>query len=569
MISLFLLSFVLLLGRTAFSFVDINDDWLLGGILPYFLLFVVLYSVVACSVTDLKLVAFITALFMVAVNCVPNLKYTFIYGYYDSLPHYGFVQGIMNVGHIPATAFYSIQYGAAPGLHIFLSSLAIVSGGSAVYAFKLFLTLYPSTFPLLLYFVTKRIKAPTLLSKATLISVAVISPVIYPYTGTSAVFFLYVPFLYIGILLIAARNSLPNVRAFLILDTLLALSIVISHDVTTFLLLGFFLSALIVSTVRKVVAGRSLDLFPYTVALGFVIIALSHLLFSSDANFDTFLNLIFNSIQSLFQGSTPLAVSYYQGFYILSLKDQLLVYVAKWGMYTVAVALTVSALVFVRFRMKQNETRKFYNLLVFPLLFPLFVLLLSLFVRAFNDRFFYYFLAFVPFFAGLTFYKTVYSRSHRLNNVFLSLAVLSLILITSFQRYPPQPLFPLITSEYGRYAVVDWRQVNTIYDRSLIAFASGHITNRSIATDNPMRWQIYGLTDIQFQRLLTWDNPVLDESVNAPLVFVSPGTTAHIIASGKDAIRYHEYIDVAVEIDDLLYTNGQSYILQNFTSRNR
>ena len=98
----------------------------------------------------------------------------------------------------------------------------------------------------------------------------------------------------------------------------------------------------------------------------------------------------------------------------------------------------------------------------------------------------------------------------------------------------------------------------------LIAFVSEHVFRSSIAVDTVVRWQIYGLTNLTFQNLLTWDNPVSGQ-VNAQLILASQGTEAHI-ASGRDRILYNDYVRTALKKNSILYTNGKSYLLLNFTA---
>lgn len=557
--------FILLIIQVFINVKDFNDAWILEGLFSYFLLFVLAYSVVVSFSSSLKSITIITSIFLVVVNLIPNFKYVFIYGHYDALAHYGFTQEMINSGHIPETGFYKDQYGSTPGLHIFLSTLSLMAGVNVSTSMKIFMTFFPSILPLAFYLVVKRLDMPNTLSKTTVVSAAIISPLTYNFTGTSSVYFFYVPFLCLYLLFVVQERDLQHAHSFLIINILFAVAILISHDVTSIFLLAYFVLTGAIFMLKKV-TGFSAT-FPYvSLVLTLIVMIFAHFLYESNINFTKLLLLFKESISSLFLGRDPLALSYYKSFYGTTLLGKVAILAVRWVMYAVALLLVVLAPLTMRGKLKDIRLRKFYNALALPLLLPICVFLLSLFVRELNERFIYYFLALSPFLAGATLFYLVYSRHRRFNNAILAITVFSLICVSVLQLYPFQPLIPRISTSYRSYYVVDWRQVNTAYDRSVIRFANRHNAKLPVATDNIMKWLIYGLADPSFQALVTKDDLLSARGVEAPLILVSNDVDSHVIPSGREAMAYEYYVRQAIQKNSVIYTNGKSHVLLNFNS---
>lgn len=556
------MTLALLILQTVVHSTDINDGWILDGILPYFLSFVLLYCSFVGFSQSLESITVATSIFLVTINLIPNLKYSFIYGNFDPLAHYGFVQALSASGRIPQSGMYGIQYGPTPGLSVSLSTLSIVLGVDTTIAMKLFLSFLPALMPLMLYVVVRKAAIEMTLAKATLVSTAIVSPVTYIFTGTSATFFFVFSFLCLYSLLVARGKDLKHVRSYVAMLVLFAVAIVISHTVTSFLLLIFFAITIALSKTRKFSFLKD-----YVVlALFFVIISLGYLVFLADANFQTLLSLLKETVYSIFARSQPLALGYYSGFYELTLLDRAIVFVVKWGMYMTALVLVCLSTLTIRRITKRPDVRRLYSSHFIMLLFSALVLVLSLFTRAFSDRFVYYFLAVAPPFAGITLCSVTCSRRRNLGSFLLVCALFGLICFNMLQVYPCQPLIPKVQTNYGESYVVDWRQVTTVYDRSLISFASSYVRDLKVAVDGVLWWQIQGLSNTSLQELLTWERPVSGTVPKSPLVLASQGSDSHIIPSGRDRVSYDRFVENAIETDSVLYTNGKSYVLFNQTS---
>jgi hypothetical protein len=263
----------------------------------------------------------------------------------------------------------------------------------------------------------------------------------------------------------------------------------------------------------------------------------------------------------LLSAEQPQTVGYYQGFYGLTLLERVEVLFVRLAHDAVSFALMVPAAltIFVRARVKFQDTnlRKFYQLVLLLSSIAISVFVASLFIRPLESRGTYYVLIFSPFLVGLTLFWLFYSRTSRSRNVVLAIVSFLLITISMLQVYPFQPLIPRVSSDPAIY-VVDWRAVNSIYDRSAINFIGTYDVQLSVAVDDIMRWQTYGLTEPSFQNLLTWDN------ARASLVLVAIDPAVHIIPSGRNAIAYFQNANNLVLNESILYTNGKSYVLLNY-----
>ena len=168
--SFFIALFLLILQISA-NTTDTNDGWILEGLVPSFLLLTLVYSIIVGFSSDLKLIAIISAIYLVAINMIPNLKYAFIYGYHDPLNHYGSIKETIALGNVSELGIYEEQYAATPGMHILVSELSIITGSSALTAMKLFLILRPLILPLAVYFVVKKLDVSNGLAKAIIAAV--------------------------------------------------------------------------------------------------------------------------------------------------------------------------------------------------------------------------------------------------------------------------------------------------------------------------------------------------------------------------------------------------------------
>lgn len=559
-LSFFAVLFVTL-GQSVLNMKDTNDTWILEGILPFFLLLTFLFVLIAVYSSDVGLVTILTSVYIVAINLIPQLKYFFVYGTFDPLVHYQFIQDMVRLGFVPSTDFYSVQYASSAGSHILVSELSILPGFDVLIAYKLFLAISPCIIPLAIYVAYKRLNMSTDLAKIILVSSVISSPVLYVFTGRAAIFPLYFLFICLALLTVCIKS---HSRASWVIVTLIGIRIIISHDVTTFFLLAVLFSLLILQLFNKPFkpsfgSKRSFTFLGMTfLALGF-----AHFIFTSNSNLVTLISLFRNLVESLLMERPPGAITYYAGFYQLSFLDRFSVLVVRLGRDIISLSLSILAPLAL-YRMKLNiNVRKFYYALFIPATIALIIFITSQFTRSnFVDRGLGYFAAFSPFLVGITIYWLTRSKHQRLRNIILSVLMFSLILVSFLEFYPCQPLVPKVSSNSVSYYVMDLREANTIYQRYMLYFLNAYDNQSSVTTDVVTRFLMYALSNPTINAMVVGGNP-LDPRTTAQLILVSLDINAHPIVSGTEAIQYFQDVANATMNRSIIYTNGKSCILLN------
>jgi hypothetical protein len=552
----------LLVAQAIANVKDINDSWILEGLFPIFVLLTIIYVVVVSFSPDLRLTAFLTSAYLVICNLIPQLKYAFVYGFFDPLAHFQYIRELTNTGYVPSTGYYAAQYETAAGSHILVSELSIVTGLDPLIAYKFFLAFSPFIIPLAIYLVCEKLGLPKGLSKVTIMSTIVAFPVLYKFTGRFAIFPMFALFSYLLPLLFCLKG---NTRSLLIAIILVGIRIILSHDVTSFFLVVSMLLLLIFQSLRRlktspVLFERSI-VFP---VLALSIIGLAHLIFMSNFNMVTIVSLARDSIEALFAGKSPGAIEYYSGFYGLSLADRVAVLLARIGRDAISIFFSILApIAMLRIKLREDSVRKYYSSIAIPAFLALLIFFLTQLIRhSIVDRGLVYFAAFSPFFIGITIYWLVQSRGYRFRNVVLAAVMLSLIFVSLVQFYPCQPLLPKISTGTESYYATDLRTANTIYDRSVIYFIDRYDSRLTIAADPMTIFLIYSLSKPSIIALVTQENPI-QEDIKAQLIIAAFDENAHIIPSGREALIYFQGVRNATESNSLIYMNGKSCLLLN------
>jgi hypothetical protein len=558
----FLATLFLLIFQTVLNTKDINDTWILEGILPLFMFFTILYVAIATLSRSLELVTAITSIYVGTMNLIPQLKYTFLYGFFDPLYHYQFIRELAFLGRIPpAAGSYTTQYGPTPGSQVTVAAWSVLSGMSPLMAYKAFLAVTPVLIPLAVYVVLKKTQAPVGLSKIIVASTAITLPVLYVFTGRTAVLSLYLLFTLLSFVLLSVKKV---TRSGFIMTLSIGVAVVLSHDVTSFFLVVTMIILLIMQRLMRSrsISANSRRSFTYLI-LAFVTIASAHFVFMSSYNMTTIIDMVRSSVSSLFARRTPGAIGYYSGFYRLDLLGQIVVFVVRIGRYALSILLlAVSPVAIYRIVRKNDALKRYYQTLAIPTVVALLVFVMTQFTRSnLVDRGLIYIAALSPFFAGITIYWVVRS-SRRFSNIITALVLFGLLSASLIQFYPCQPLIPKIYDNGVGYYAMDLRSANTIYQRSMVKFVSLYDTNSTMATDPITTGLIYALTEPSTQVLLTGENP-LETGIRAQLILASLDANAHPIVSGAQAVEYFRGVANLTNTRSMIYANGKSCILLN------
>lgn len=543
---LFVIS-LLLVFNVAVNVRDSADGWILDGVIASFLLFAGIYSIIVGFSADLRLTTIVTSVFLMIVNLIPNLKYSFIYGINDPLGHYGVASEIIKSTHVPQTGIYGSEYGQAPDMHIFLSTLSIVSGFDVGVSIKVFLTVFPSILPIIVFLVTRKMNFPTSLSKLAIVSTIVTSPITYIFTGTRAIYFLYAIFSCFLVLFFASRKF--N-RAYLMITIILGFAIVLSHETTSFYLAMFFIFALLFSRFLK--NGRSYALL-ILLLLG---VYLAHFIFASGLNLKYLLSLLSGYMP--FTAKERFVTDYYSGFFKLDLLDRVKVLTVELGRDLVVGSISLLSIpVVLKLKPEKKELRRFYYLLFLFSLLPATAFLVSAGGFNIKYRFWAYLVPFTPFFVGLTLWSIAvrinFSRTGK--RLLATILIFSLICISILETYPPQTLIPKVATEFGERYVKNYQTYISLSERSLISFVVKHDSKLKINATGTTLWVMYGLTEISFQSLLLEsDKGTMVPSSQPILILIS--SADFFYPFGVESER--SFVE-ALQTENVIYTNGEAF----------
>jgi len=558
----FLLAIVVLIVNAFLSVRDSNDEWILSGSLQIcFIAFVLSYSLIAGSSVNLKAVTVATAVFLVIVNLIPSIKYVFIYGYHDPIGHYGLIKDMISLESIPVTGVYRNYYGFAPGIHLFVYSLARLTTLDVSTSMKVFMVPFPLVLPIAVYSVSRKLGTPPDLARMMIVSTAITAPRTYVFMGPTTSYYLYVLFLYFFLLLISTREF---TRSQLIISLLLGIAITISHSMTSFFLSVFLL--IMLALLSTSVFGKAKTPSRGTLlAIMSIVIIFAYFVFVAKVNFATILLEIKSFITKLVHAEPPPALSYYGTFFQIGLLDKLKVLVVQLGSDALSLFLVIlSPFAILGLRLKNDKLRRFYQVSTLPYFIAAVLFVATLIILPFSIRGLYYLAPLSPFFVGATLYFLLYRKHWRFKYILEVAIILSLICISMVEIYPYQPLIPKTSTEYGDYYVLDTRAVNTIYDRSLLSFVDSYETHLGIAADYLTWWQVYGLTRPSVYAQLTDLTPLSSQNETTPLlIIVHTDSEAHAFPSYKDAVAYKAYAEYALQWQNVLYTNGKSYVFLN------
>jgi hypothetical protein len=557
----FLAAMVLLIISTIFSMRDFCDSWILEGIFPYYFLFVLAYSILVGFSNDLKLVTIVSSAFLVVINLIPSLKYSFIYGNYDPIGHYGFINEITKSGHVPNWGVYGKDYGSTPGLHTLVSAISILTGLDISASMKVFLVSAPIIIPMILYFVVRKPNMPRGLSKFIVISTVLTSPSTYVFFGTTSTYFLYT-FFFSFLILFYLYNKFD--RRYLLIGMVIGFAILFSHMATSMTLVVILAMSLLAQIIIKSLSRQKIfTLFLMTSYL-------SYLLFGI-AGFDlaNFVRLGLDLIGPLTGKGVPF-VSYYGGFFKLTFYDQVKVLMVRAGSYVVTGMLCLlSVPISLKLRSRNSKLIKLYYVLILFSFVPASMFVLS--ARGFNvkDRFWCYFSAFSPFLAGITLWHSFHHRKTRfltIKRFIVGIVVFVLICASSLQVLRFQLLVPKLSTEYGEKYVVNYHDYASFSQRSFVFFIAKYNNQSTMSTTGRIRWLIYGLTPKSFQALLTseiesdlslYGRPIASMVLVSTYNLDSSITSLNVMNYVRKASAY---VNVTYAI---IYTNGESYCFYN------
>jgi hypothetical protein len=547
-----------------------QDSWILQDIFVPTILYILTFSVVVVLVDNNKLIALVCASFLIVLNAIPNLKYQLFYGTFDSAAHYGYITSLISLGHVPSTGFYATQYQDFPGMHIFIGSLSNILGVSVNVAIKVTTSTIVGIIPLMVYLVTNRAFEPRI---QRFIIVASGLPTFMTYDLVGSTFGVI---LYFCVACLILRGLLAkNKRPYTVVLLVFVFGLLFSHAVSTLYLISFLVIAIVLlkflsmkqkwvlksySNARIMVTGTLLIL---TVSF------LARLTFESGKVLE-----LFTSAGEIILIRQPSGTLVPGTFFRVPFSAEVIFLVLNYIQDAALALMGFIGIVvlYVKLRRKNREIyEKFYPFLM-CFLAAILALLAFQFLSGFSGiefgRFIDYAAVLTPFFVGLfLWYLNQYSRRYKFGSILVFLVLFSCLSVSLIQIFPCQPIAPranvlsstLPANEY----IYDFREVNTVYQESMILFAENFSSNNTlVAADTVTEWQTYGFAnDTFFNRViyyspletpnLPWELFLLHYDGKAgPLNEHVQNRTSEIITNLKNSLG------------NVVYDNGQSFIIE-------
>jgi len=542
-----------------------QDSWILEGLEFQLILVSVPFLLLAVSLKSNKKLVLVVASFLILLSIVPNLKYVQITGVFDSIAHYGYANRLISSGYVQETGFYSKEYSATPGLHIFLSSLTLITGLSLTNAIKLLLVTVSALPPFIMYLLLKNSfnkKSQRFIFLAMLFTLPVASALF----GTT--FALPLFFIFISIFLRQTIDAQAP-RGFSVILIIMAVALIFSHGITPLFLTVLMVFTPVVLRITEIVRNKkfSFNISRYWQVAIFLVIFLS-MWWAYNADY-LFNNFLVRTIESIFSiHSSNIAIP--STFFALSFSEQLTLAFIRFYDLAIVFSLGLLGLVFyfVVFRKRCSKGVRDLYLQVVSLIIATGLISIPFFFNLLSytfERFIVYANLLSPILIGLglfAVYKYLGRITKRIStrNILFKVFLFVLFIPLLFVLFSPQPIVPKNPdNEY----LVDYRSINTQYQMSMIQFAEKYHVNGSIVeADTVTSWQIFGLTGNSFYFDYIWEDPLYMNETQADIILLHYSGVAGPL---NEKIDYRSRINLnSFKFDlgnSIVYDNGESFMV--------
>jgi hypothetical protein len=552
---------VALLSFAWINSIDYQDQWILAGLEIPFIVFVATYAILFYKERNANWMIIYALLFGLVAILIPNVKYNWFMGVaIDQHIHYSLISNIYSSGFIPAGTTYS-DY---PAMHLLFAAFSRVAGVSILNAYKFLPAFFWLLYPLVTYSIVKNLgfEKTSIMKYALIISSIPIRPDLsYLVSGTL-----------FGALL-----------TFLILSQLVR--IFLRNDAKEWIILLLFTSTLVITHASSSVFLAIVITMIYLVRKKFSPVTLPTLLLIIVMNLSWFdykaVNLpndlkgiLLRFVNGLVENkiaTTPVVSS---RFFSLDALSAMKVIVVFYGGDLLLVLLSILGVILLTKKRNVFDSR-LRRQLGFMCLYVLINLLIAgaIFLARLQEIGFERTIVSAelvsPVLSGIFLHHTIGQKEHRRILCVLFFSLLFTLAAVEFYQY--QPLIPsanniskdLPLNEPATYI----NNVNSAYQRYLILHAERYINSGRIACDRVTLDQIIGLTSLNFSRThLAWYYPfsrLIDNSTSRQgydyFLIHFPGKGGVILEDAR--IRTPSLISEAINNSDVVYTNGESYML--------
>lgn len=556
------IAIIVLLGNAAALSRDYQDSWVLEGLEPIFVVFMIIYSInFFYEKRETRIVAL--AITCCVVLClIPNLKYVWFTGReIDQQGQYKLANEVYDSGYI-ATQFHgghSEYYVHTPLIHLSFAIFSIILNIPMMFSMKILPVLLSTLYPLLTYSMMRNIKLSKRTSalKYALFISSIPVGAIYVVTGRTYGTLLIFLVLY-QIVKLVQKNDRRH--WFILLFFIFALAT--AHSASSLLLAILILA---VASLQKVPFMKINQFLKNPTILATMTVTLGWLMFSANKALYSMVSIL----PQVLPVTTPESTYGSIPFRLFELMDKSIFAAAKsvivyHGADFFLLLFTVVGLVFVFKTFRQSDDRVLKFLFLINVILILFLVLgVSLNV----GQFFWSRITIVtrilyPIFSGIAILYVIRRKT------LCAVIFLSIMLLATFQLYGCQPLIaPASTLSKDLPAnepVVYVVEVNSIYQRQMISFAEAY-AHGLIAADRVTTGQIIGLTQYNFSRSATWyypiarlvDKTLVQREYDYFLIHL-PGKSGAFIEQAE--MRTKELILDTIYNSSIFYTNGESYI---------
>lgn len=546
-----------------------QDSWILQDVFVQTILYVLTFSVIVVLIDNNKLIAIISASFLVVLNAIPNLKYELFYSTYDAAGHYGYISNLVSLGHVPSTGFYASTYQDFPGMHIFIGSISTILGLSPNVAIKLVTSMIMGIFPLMTYFATNRVFKPSI-QRFIIVASGLPTFMSYMLSGTT---FALALFFCIVCLILRSLLTREKKRPYIIVLLILVFGLLFSHAMTTLYLTSFLIGTVLLLkllSIRKNWILKSYRNARVQVMGVLIILVVS---FAARLTFESgrVLELFINQGEALMFREKPGVLP--TTLFRVPFSAQAVFFVLAYIMTTVIALMSCVGIIvlFMKFKRENKDVYdKFYPFLlcfVGTILALIALQFLSAYAGPGYDRLINYAIVLSPFLVGLFLWHV----GHHVGRYKFGSAVVALILffcifVSLFQIFPFQPIAPranvlspdLPADEY----VFDFRSVNTVYQEKEIFFAMRYSSSGMVASDIATKWQIRGFANDTFSNRLLFDSPLMVQNLGWDLFLLHYDGKAGPLNEKVENRTSKTVTDLKCALgNNVVYDNGESFIL--------
>jgi hypothetical protein len=544
---------------------DYQDSWVLEGLEPYFIVFMITYAVTFFFEKRTSQMVLLAVVCIIVMTLLPNLKYFWFLGReIDQQGQYRLAAEVYNNGHI-ATQFHGGHaevYVNTPLIHLSFAMFSIVLNIPVMYSMKFLPILLSTLIPMLTYSVMKNLKFPNeggVLKCALFVSSMPFRVDTYVITGRT--FGTLLAFLILSqiIRLNQERDRRQwSIMIFLVIALAAAHSTSSLLFATTLLAIGLSLSV----SSKKFLEFKRMKFYLKSTTILITIITLAWLTFSGTRQ----LNEIVGILPDMLSAKTPTTGYIPSRFFELlskSIFGALRSVIVYGGADFFLLFFAVIGLIFILKNIRQHN-----NALKFLFLFN--AILLGFLGVGIAMKIGEFFLTRVLDLMSISFpvlfsVSIVYLIKRK---ALRAVVLLSLVFLISVQFYRCQPLIPMantISEDLpANEPIVYTVEVNSIYQRQMIDFAEEYVKGR-IASDRLTTNQVIGLTSFNFSANLIWYYPIaslVDENIvkiryDYFLIHL-PGKSGAF--SEQAEMRTTKLIYDTIKDSTIIYTNGESYI---------